>query len=137
VPLSLYRRHRRECKGQHPHDQRTSEYEERKKGWKRCECPVFASGTLGKHFKRYNTGQWEFEAAKAVVAALERAGTWTTQPVRPPEPEVPQAARITVQDASEAFLAKCKNRNIAANTLAKYRTFINQLNAYCQHRGCI
>ena len=56
---SLYRRHRRECKGQHLHDQRTSEYEERKKGWKRCECPIFASGTLGKHFTRYNTGQWE------------------------------------------------------------------------------
>jgi site-specific recombinase XerD len=24
-----------------------------------------------------------------------------------------------------------------SNTLAKYRTFINQLNAYCQYRGCI
>ena len=24
----------------------TSEFDERKKGWKRCECPIFASGTL-------------------------------------------------------------------------------------------
>jgi integrase len=135
--LALYRRHRRECKGHHPHNLRTSEYDERKKGWRRCECPIFASGTLDKHFKRGNTGQWEFEAARAVAATLERAGTWTTQPLRPPEPEEPQATRITVQDASEAFLAKCKNRNIAANTLAKYRTFNNQLNAYCQQRGCI
>jgi hypothetical protein len=45
VPLALYRRHRSECKGQHPHNLRTSEYDERKKGWKRCECPIFVSGT--------------------------------------------------------------------------------------------
>jgi hypothetical protein len=137
MPLALYRRHRRECKGRHPHNLRTSEYDERKKGWRRCECPIFASGTLGKHFKRGNTGQWEFEAARAVAATLERAGTWTTQPPRPPESEEPRATRVTVQDACEAFLAKCKNRNIATNTLAKYRTFDNQLNAYCQQRGCI
>jgi len=35
MPLSLYRRHRQECKGDHPHNSRTSEYEERKKG-----CPA-------------------------------------------------------------------------------------------------
>ena len=137
MPLALYRRHRRECKGRHPQNLRTSEYDERKKGWRRCECPIFASGTLNKHFKRVNTGQWEFEAAKAVAATLERAGTWTTQPPRPPESEEPRATRVAVQDACEAFLAKCKNRNIATNTLAKYRTFNNQLNAYCQQRGCI
>jgi hypothetical protein len=51
APLALYRRHRRECKGQHPHNLRTSEYDERTKGWKRCEGPIFASGSLGKHFK--------------------------------------------------------------------------------------
>ena len=46
-------------------------------------------------------------------------------------------ARITVADASEAFLAECENRNIPPNTLAKYRTFTNQLSAYCQDRGYI
>lgn len=32
---------------------------------------------------------------------------------------------------------KIKNRNIATNTLAKYRTFTNQLLAYVADRGCV
>jgi site-specific recombinase XerD len=138
MSLSLYRRHRQECKGGHPHNSRTSEYEERKKGWRRCECPIFASGTLKRRFKRHNTGQWEFEAARAVAAAFERTGSWTASIHQAaPKPEEPERARITVEDATEAFLAKCKNRNIASNTLAKYRTFTNQLEAYCRDRGCV
>ena len=135
--LALYRRHRQGCKGGHPHNSRTSEYDERKKGWKRCECPIFASGTLHRNFKRHNTGQWEFEAARAVAASLERTGSWKgTVPSAPPTEE-PQDTRITVEDATEAFLAKSKNRNIATNTLAKYRTFTNQLLAYVADRGCV
>jgi len=137
VPLALYRRHRQECKGGHPHNSRTSEYDERKKGWKRCECPIFASGTLHRKFKRANTGQWEFEAARAVAAAHERAGSWTAPAQAAPFAEESKAARISVEEATHAFLAKCKNRNIALNTLAKYRTFINQLSAYCANRGSI
>lgn len=139
MPLALYRRHRQECKGGHPHNSRTSEYEERKKGWRRCECPIFASGTLRKKFKRQNTGQWEFEGARAVAAAWERAGSWKAVMETPPPPQeqVAQAARTTVEDATTAFLSKCKNRNIAPNTLSKYRTFSNQLSAYCQDRGFV
>jgi hypothetical protein len=44
--LALYRRHRRDCKAGHAEEAPTSEYDERKKGWKRCECPLFVSGTL-------------------------------------------------------------------------------------------
>jgi integrase len=135
MPLALYRRHRQECKGGHPHNSRTSEYEERKKGWKRCECPVFASGTLKKTFQRHNTGQWEFDAARAVAGALERTGSWKAFPEPAHPVGDPQTARITVEHATQAFLAKCKNRSLARNTLAKYRTFTNQLLAYCQHRG--
>ncbi len=58
--------------------------------------------------------------------------------VAPPEPEATQTTlRLTIQDAIDAFLAKCKNRSIAPNTLAKYHTFTNQLSAYCVDRGCI
>lgn len=137
MPLSLYRRHRQECKGGHLHNSRSSEYEERKKGWRRCECPIFASGTLLKKFKRHNTGQWEFEAARAIAAAFERAGTWKVAIEPPPSPQEAQAARTTVEDATAAFLSKCKNRNIAPNTLSKYRTFTNQLSAYCENRGFV
>ena len=137
MPLALYRRHRQECKGDHPHNSRTSEYEERKKGWRRCECPIFASGTLRKKFKRHNTGQWEFEGARVIAAALERAGSWKAVVEPPPPPQEGQVARSTVEDATAAFLSKCKNRNIAPNTLSKYRTFTNQLSAYRQDLGFV
>jgi site-specific recombinase XerD len=137
MPLALYRRHRQECKGGHPHNSRSSEYDERKKGWKRCECPIFASGTLHRKFRRHNTGQWEFESARAVAAALERARSWRAAVQEAPPAEEPRTARITIEDATEAFLAKCRNRNIAPNTLAKYRTFTNQLESYCNKRGYV
>ncbi|HLJ16789.1 MAG TPA: hypothetical protein VKV15_20000, partial [Bryobacteraceae bacterium] len=62
MALALYRRHRRDCKARHPEESRTSEYDERKKGWKRCECPIFLSGTLQGCFKRHNSGRWEWES---------------------------------------------------------------------------
>lgn len=137
MPLALYRRHRQGCKAGHPHNSRTSEYDERKKRWKRCECPIFASGTFGKHFKRHNTGQWEFESARAVAAAFERTGSWHVTARASTSAEDSEVVRITVEEAIEAFLAKSKNRGIAPNTLAKYRTFTNQLSAYCADRGYI
>ena len=137
MALALYRRHRSECKGRHPHNLRTSEYDERKKGWKRCECPIFASGTLNKKFKRYNTGQWEFEAARAVALTLERNGRWdkVAPALKVAPTSEPAASRITVEDALQAFIAKCKEPEYAPNTLAKYKTFTNQLQAYADGRG--
>ena len=57
MSLALYRRHRLNCKGGHTHNSRTSEYDERKKNWRRCECPIFVSGTLGKDFRRQKFGE--------------------------------------------------------------------------------
>jgi hypothetical protein len=46
VAINLYRRHRLDCEAGHPEEFRSGEFEERKKGWKRCACVIFASGTL-------------------------------------------------------------------------------------------
>jgi hypothetical protein len=85
MALNLYRRHRRDCKAGHAEELRSGEFDERKKGWKRCGCPIFASGTLPEDFKRQTTGQWEWMPAKAVVAELDRAGSWDGH-VTIPEP---------------------------------------------------
>jgi site-specific recombinase XerD len=47
------------------------------------------------------------------------------------------ASRTTIADTLEASLAKCKNRAIQPTTMAKYRTFANQLMAYCADRRCV
>ena len=63
MALALYRRHRRDCKAGHSEELRSSEYDEKKKGWKRCECPIFISGTLLGTFKRQSTSRWEWDQA--------------------------------------------------------------------------
>lgn len=139
--LSLYRRHRRDCKANHPEESRTHEYDERKKGYRRCDCPIFASGTLQKKFRRKTTGQWEWEAAKAVAARWDAAKSWGDPDPDPSQAVSPKSSaetvRITVTDAIEAFLAKCQNRGIQPTTLAKYRTFTKQLQAYCGDLGYV
>ena len=65
--LNLYRRHRRDCKASHPEEHLSSEFDERKKGWKRCECPIFSSGTLARRYRRQSTGKWEWDDARAVA----------------------------------------------------------------------
>ena len=46
MPLKLYRRHRKECEAARPEDTRTGEFEEGRRGWKKCACLIHASGTL-------------------------------------------------------------------------------------------
>ena len=72
-----------------------------------------------------------------MAAAFERTGSWHVTDQASTSAEDSEVVRITVEEAIEAFLAKSKNRGIAPNTLAKYRTFTNQLSAYCADRGYI
>jgi len=139
MALNLYRRHRRDCKAGHPEEFRSGEFDERKKGWKRCACPIFASGTLARISRRQSTGKWEWDDAKATAAQWEQAGNWdgTSSIVSPPRQEVASPARFSIIDATEAFIAKCQNRGIAVPTLRKYRTFTKQLCAYADSRGYV
>jgi len=140
MAVNLYRRHRRDCKAGHAEQLQSSEFDERKKGWKRCECPIVVSGTLQKRFRRQSTGVWEWDDARAIAAQFGQAGNWDgTTPVPPaPSSATSMAAppqRTTIAEATEAFLVKCQSRNIADPTLRKYKTFIKQFNAYCEGRG--
>ena len=139
MALNLYRRHRRDCKAGHPEEFRTGEFDERKKGWKRCACPIFASGTLARISRRQSTGKWEWDDAKATAAQWEQAGNWdgTSLIAAPPPQDVAPPPRITIIDATEAFIAKCQNRGIAVPTLRKYKTFTKQLRSYADSRGYV
>jgi hypothetical protein len=96
--LALYRRHRRECKAGHSEESPAAEYDERKKGFKRCECPIVASGILHSKFRRQTTGQWE------------ASGSWGKAD---PVPQALPAAEATlihirVTDATAANLANAR-----------------------------
>jgi hypothetical protein len=83
---------------------------------------------------RRSTGQSEWEQARAVAAAWELAQSWEGQ-----NQIVSVAAkdekRITIVQASGAFVASCTNRGIAIPTLAKYKTFVKQLKPIAKSRG--
>jgi integrase len=140
MPLNLYRRHRQECEGGHPEESRSGEFEERKKGWKRCGCFIFASGTLNGTFKRKYTGKTNWDDAKAIVATWETAGSWAGEPPAPsrdPDPPVPDPApKITIEQGVTAFLAE-RAESCAPNTMRKNRILLKKFKSYSDHKGYV
>ena len=97
MPLNLYRRHQGQCEANRPLDSRSGEFEERRKGWKKCGCFIFASGTLRGKFKRKYTGRTEWNEAEAVANEWEKAGSWDGEITVPiPVPETPLAPRAAL-----------------------------------------
>jgi integrase len=140
MALQLYRRHRKECEGGHAEDSRSGEFEEGRRGWKRCACLIHASGTLGGKFNRKQTGKSDWEEARAVAAAWEVAASWDNpaQEAAVPVREAPRAEkRVTIEDVAEAYIASRKNLGIASATLGKDRTLMKQLRGYCDSRGYV
>ena len=52
MALNLYRRHGANCTGGRVLHDMTYEADELRRTWKKCYCPVYASGTLAGRFKR-------------------------------------------------------------------------------------
>jgi integrase len=136
--LSLYRRHKRECKAGHAYQRHTSELEERKKGWKRCDCPIVASGTLQKTPNRKSTGQWEWDKARPIADAWQQSGSWTATTAPLPEPVATDGPRrITIADAVRVFHTNRESAAITPATLRKYKTFSKQFTAFTNSRGYV
>src|SRR5579863_1896458 len=140
MALKLYRRHRAECEGGHAEDTRSGQFEEGRRGWKRCACIIHASGTLGGKFKRKQTGKSNWDEAKAIVAAWEAVNAWDGMPVVPPSPEPKEEAqpkRVRVAEAINVYLSNREAAHIEPATLRKYRTFTNRLTAFANSRGYV
>jgi integrase len=140
MALKLYRRHRTECEGGHAEDTRSGEFEEGRRGWKKCACLIHVSGTLGGKFNRKQTGKSDWDEAKALVAAWETADSWDGKPVVQPVPELREGAQpksITIADAVKVFLSHREGARVAPATLRKYRTFAKQLTAFADSRGYV
>jgi hypothetical protein len=103
---------------------------------KKCDCLIYASGTLADGFKRRNTGCWEWPEAVWAVAAWSGPAAGRLQ-VAEPQPEPKADSGVSVKEAAKAFLLKCESRRIQASSLRKYRTFTTQLLAFCESRGYV
>jgi integrase len=138
MPLTLYRRHRTKCEAGHTEDARSGEFEEGRRGWKKCACLIHVSGTLARKFSRRQTGKSDWDEAKTVVAAWEAAQSWDgPAKVQEPTPPAPETGRISIADAITAFLAIREGSKIAPPTMRKYRTFTKQLQAFANDKGYV
>src|ERR1035441_2154233 len=108
MALTLYRRHRLACEGGQPEDARSGEFEEGRRGWKKCACLIHVSGTLGGKFSRKQTGKSDWDEAKAVASVWETAQSWDgPAQVEDPTPLAPGPdTRITIERAIQAFTAE-------------------------------
>ena len=140
MALNLYRRHRKECEGSHPEDTRTGQFEEGRRGWKKCACLIHVSGTLGGKFSRRQTGTADWDEAKAIVALLQQSGSWDGQgkieqmltlPATDAEPE-----RISVIRAIAAFTAEFEEHT-APNTQRNYKFVLKELRGVSDAKGYV
>lgn len=140
MALHLYRRHRTDCTAGRPNEFRSSELDERRRGWgAKCQCQIQLSGTLGGKFSRKSTETADWDEAKRVAKAYEEAGSWTGQPVvAPVAPEpVKDKPRTTIAAACETFTTNREAAGLTAATLRKYRTFAKQIGDFADGRGYV
>lgn len=135
MALNLYRRHNQECDGGHPEGSHSGELEERSKKWKRCGCPIVASGSLAKQFSRRKTGRIFWEEAKVVADRWDAAGRWYgAAPAVVEVPTVADPSKVTVARAVDAYLAE-HDKHSASQTRKRYGYIMDKLLAYSAHKG--
>jgi integrase/recombinase XerD len=145
MALNLYRRHGSNCPGGRALHEMSYETDELRRTWRKCSCPIYASGTLNRRFKRKNTEKTGWPEAKAMASQWEAAGKWDgkPQPALPqssPGPLIPSAASkpngVTIERATEAFLAEHAESS-APNTQKKYSIIIKKLKAHSAGKGYV
>ncbi|MFN0167202.1 MAG: tyrosine-type recombinase/integrase [Bryobacteraceae bacterium] len=138
MPLSLHRRHTLDCAGGHQPRSRSYEHDEKRRAWRECQCPIYASGTLSGSFRRKDTRQFEWKEAKGIAAEWEAARRWDSglPPPRPPDAPIPQpesTGDVTIERAVQAFLAEYDGA--APSTRRKYFYLLNKFLAYSLDKG--
>src|SRR5579863_9678392 len=141
--LNLYRRHREEgkCAGRHPVNSRSYESDEQRRNWKKCACPIYASGTLAGAFKRKNLEASLWELAKPIAAALESADSWDgSLPIAPNRSESPadiakpDSHGKPVTEVIARWLAEHEKQS-APNTFRKYRYLMAKFQKFADEKG--
>jgi integrase/recombinase XerD len=111
--LTTYRRHIKTCA--HRDDGRK---------YRRCRCPIWADGFLGREEIRKSLDTRDWEKAQWIIREWEAEGQ------EPPEPEA-----ITVAQAWEQFLADAEARNLRRPTIYKYKLLSRQMESFAQANG--
>jgi integrase/recombinase XerD len=101
--LTIYRRHLKSC----PHTSRS---------YRRCACPIWVQGTLGRESVRRALDVTSFDAASKLVAQWHAAGTIGAHKVEPPRIEM----------AVMKYLDDARARHLAEATITKLTTIFEK-----------
>jgi integrase len=111
--LTIYRRHLRKC------DHRS---EGRK--YRRCRCPIWADGFLGREEIRKSLETTDWEKAQGIIREWEAEG-----------PQAPDPDPVTIAQAWEEFMADAKARNLREPTVYKYHLLSRQMARFAEDQG--
>ncbi|MGA9670510.1 MAG: tyrosine-type recombinase/integrase [Terracidiphilus sp.] len=140
MTINLYRRHRAECEAGHPEQFRSGEFEERRKGWKRCGCLIHASGTLAGKFSRKSTGVTDWSGARELVASWKswepEVSAQASAPLAPHDTSAVLTARVTIERTVQAFLAT-HTESSAFTTQRMYRYLMNRFTKFSESKGYV
>jgi integrase/recombinase XerD len=113
--LTIYRRHLKSC-----------EHRKRGRRYRRCRCPIWVDGFLGRQEIRQSMRLRDWGRAQ------ERVRQWEAeQTIKQESPEGPK----TLNETCEAFLADAEVRNLQEGTLRKYRLLFRQLQGFAEGLG--
>lgn len=148
--LTLFRRHGIACPASRPADSYSTEAEERRRSWKKCDCRIYAHGTLDGHFRKFATKARDWEFAREIVAPYLAAGRWDITPPDPPPPPPPHSGEVRespiphsgtgrqgtpIPDAVKDLLAEHKNAQSAVGTIRKYRDILRLMERFSAREG--
>jgi integrase len=136
MSLNLYRRHCEECEARRAPDSKTGEFEERKKGWKRCSCSIFASGTLNGTFRRRSTGLIAWDEANAAISKWKSWDVEMPAPVPAPAPKSALPPKITIEKAIKDFIKEHTGES-ADSTVRMYRYLLEDFSKVSTEKGFI
>jgi integrase/recombinase XerD len=107
--LAIYKRHSADCP-------------QKSRSYRRCDCPCWAEGTIeGKYYREsLKTRNWQ--RATEIVRDRE-AGK--------------KDSRVTIKQATEAFIKDAEARQLRPPSLYKYRLLFKQLDEFSQDKGLV
>ncbi|MBZ5539825.1 MAG: tyrosine-type recombinase/integrase [Acidobacteriia bacterium] len=111
--LTIYRRHRKNCK-------------QRAKGRKHrhCQCPIWVDGVLAGKDMRESLKLRDWQRAQEMIREWEAEDRRTSRP-----------ERKSVEDAWKEFLADVEARKLHQSTVRKYKLLKRQMETYGQGHG--
>ena len=135
MPLTLYRRHRKNCKKKYLQNVRVFQPTNKSQRAGDCECPINAEGTLelAGYITNRSTKKTAWDGSRRRCARQWEEWGQLTQPATAESNEF-----VTVQYAVESFLTSQgpRGRNVEPRTFNTFAVLLNQrLLPYCAANG--